>query len=636
MAINPESQYPGKIAPATSDYPYGAARNITVPGDGTGTPWEAALVNDLFGWQQALLSAASIVPTGTPEKVGASQYLSAAAKLFGRVHASIADMKADVYALVGRSIFVIGVGFYTVAASGAGVTLDNGNVAVPAGVVSILHFEATTVSADNTTEIQAAIDSGFPEIYVPDGVFISDTLAGESSVRLYGPGTIKRKASTTGFLLAFTGKNGFIVEGITLDANKAGAAGASFCLVAQTGCYNFKFRDVTVINSVSHGISARDNADEANESASFIEGCTVDASDGCGIEIQNCDNVNVLANRVSNSGRHGILVYGVTVGASNRVTVHGNIVTNSGASGIIAPYIIYTTTYGVKNIKVTDNTVTGSGENGIGVQSNGGVVQGNTSGGNGSLISHQGILINSNYVSVQGNVSSGNTGVGIDFGDCKFSSCTGNEVFDNGIIGIEVNSCEATTVKGNVVRNNFTNVASGVASNLRAGILVHKGAAFSGDSIDTVIDGNIVQQGPAQEYGISVLTNTLRTVVTNNVATSSGAVEDINIEAIDGSFKCVDNIDSFKTSIASAASVTVDHNSDFIIVTGAVNIDNIVTPSTTYQRGRVLTILFTGALTVNDGTGNLQLSGNFVATAADTLTLRSEAGTWYEQSRSVN
>lgn len=77
MAINPETQYPGKIAPSTPDYPYGAARNITLPGDGTGTPWEAALVNDWFGFLQSLLSESGIVPSGSPEKVGASQYLDA-------------------------------------------------------------------------------------------------------------------------------------------------------------------------------------------------------------------------------------------------------------------------------------------------------------------------------------------------------------------------------------------------------------------------------------------------------------------------------------------------------------------------------------------------------------------------------
>lgn len=82
MAINPETQYPGKIAPSTPDYPFGAARNITVPGDGTGTPWEAALVNDLLGWQQAILSAAGVVPSANPDKVGASQYLDSLIKLF--------------------------------------------------------------------------------------------------------------------------------------------------------------------------------------------------------------------------------------------------------------------------------------------------------------------------------------------------------------------------------------------------------------------------------------------------------------------------------------------------------------------------------------------------------------------------
>lgn len=77
MAIIPETQYPGKIAPSTTEYPYGAARNITVPGDGTGTPWDAGIVNDLWGWQQAMLVEAGIVPSGTPEEATASQYTDA-------------------------------------------------------------------------------------------------------------------------------------------------------------------------------------------------------------------------------------------------------------------------------------------------------------------------------------------------------------------------------------------------------------------------------------------------------------------------------------------------------------------------------------------------------------------------------
>lgn len=77
MALIPETKYPGKITPASANYPYGEAQNITVPGDGTGTPWEEALVNDVFGMQQALLKAATVVPNGNPDRVGASQYLQA-------------------------------------------------------------------------------------------------------------------------------------------------------------------------------------------------------------------------------------------------------------------------------------------------------------------------------------------------------------------------------------------------------------------------------------------------------------------------------------------------------------------------------------------------------------------------------
>jgi len=77
MAIVPETQYAGKITPATTAYPLGSARNITVPGDGTGTPWEQALVNDLFGFQQTLLARAAITASGFPDSVTAPQYYQA-------------------------------------------------------------------------------------------------------------------------------------------------------------------------------------------------------------------------------------------------------------------------------------------------------------------------------------------------------------------------------------------------------------------------------------------------------------------------------------------------------------------------------------------------------------------------------
>ena len=101
MAINPETQYPGKVAASSAPYPYGQAQNITTPGDGTGTPWEAALLNDIFGFQQALLKAAgNIVPSGSPDQVGTSQYLQSVIEIAaGRAHVYDESGVADAYVL---------------------------------------------------------------------------------------------------------------------------------------------------------------------------------------------------------------------------------------------------------------------------------------------------------------------------------------------------------------------------------------------------------------------------------------------------------------------------------------------------------------------------------------------------------
>lgn len=82
MAIELEQQYPDKTTPASADYPFGQARNVTTPGDGTGTPLEQAWVNDLFGWQQALLTEAGITPSGVPDTARNSQHLDALRALF--------------------------------------------------------------------------------------------------------------------------------------------------------------------------------------------------------------------------------------------------------------------------------------------------------------------------------------------------------------------------------------------------------------------------------------------------------------------------------------------------------------------------------------------------------------------------
>ena len=67
MAINPKVDFPTKFGAVTAEWPYGEPQNISAPGDGTGSPWEERVVKDIMGLQQALLTAAGITPSGTPE-----------------------------------------------------------------------------------------------------------------------------------------------------------------------------------------------------------------------------------------------------------------------------------------------------------------------------------------------------------------------------------------------------------------------------------------------------------------------------------------------------------------------------------------------------------------------------------------
>ncbi len=83
MALKPKETYPDQVDGSDPEYPQGKARNHSVPGDPTGTPLEKEWVNDLWGFQQALLAEAAIEASGNPDKVGVSQYLQALLDLFG-------------------------------------------------------------------------------------------------------------------------------------------------------------------------------------------------------------------------------------------------------------------------------------------------------------------------------------------------------------------------------------------------------------------------------------------------------------------------------------------------------------------------------------------------------------------------
>ena len=77
MAIDLTQVYPQQVDASTPAYPLGKARNVTSVDDNNATPLDEVWMNDHFGFQQAILREAGVVPSGQPDTATASQYLEA-------------------------------------------------------------------------------------------------------------------------------------------------------------------------------------------------------------------------------------------------------------------------------------------------------------------------------------------------------------------------------------------------------------------------------------------------------------------------------------------------------------------------------------------------------------------------------
>lgn len=95
----------------------------------------------------------------------------------------------------------------------------------------------------------------------------------------------------------------------------------------------------------------------------------------------------------------------------------------------------------------------------------------------------------------------------------------------------------------------------------------------------------------------------------------------------------IDIITDKSGTVASAAILPIIFGHDVFIVTGTTNISNGIAGQG--FNGWKITLLFSGALTVSDA-ANLNLAGDFITTAGDTLTLIYANSVWNEVSRSTN
>jgi len=108
--INLASSYANTEAPTTG-YPRGAFKNKTAPSATDGTPLEKTWTNDLWGFSEALVGAAGITPSGSPDTATASDRLDALRILIADANNPIGTIRA--FAVATDPATLLGIGTWS-------------------------------------------------------------------------------------------------------------------------------------------------------------------------------------------------------------------------------------------------------------------------------------------------------------------------------------------------------------------------------------------------------------------------------------------------------------------------------------------------------------------------------------------
>ena len=330
MANNPKVLYPTKVGTVTAAFPYGPAQDISAPGDLTGTPWTAAILNDIFGFQQALLTAAAIVPSGTPDQVGASQYLESMAAINAYANVKVFGATGD------------GATDDTVAIQAAIDSVSNGGIVIPPGdyVVTQLDLasDKTLIGIGGELTLKANADS--PAVEVP---------VGSTNVKIIGLKINGNAANNLGTAVG---------DGL-LSINSS--LGSPTTNVTVQGCTILDARRNNVsIQDGASGIKILDNVITTSTGGEGVDMCPSGGSvadiliSGNSISASNLSLINgegtvlnsrIVGNFLDTAGADGITL---SDDSNESVTIAGNVIVSLAAMGI---------NFGGDNIHVVNNTI---------------------------------------------------------------------------------------------------------------------------------------------------------------------------------------------------------------------------------------------------------------------------------------
>ena len=482
MAVGIATQYPTKSESADADYPFGSGRNITVPSDGTGTPFEKAWFNDYVGFFSSLLNEVGETPSGNPDTILVPQYLNALRK--GRV---LVDARAF-------------------GAVGDGAT-------------------------DNTTALQAAIDyinglSGGGCVAIVSGIYVSDKLVVKSNVHLLGVGgTLELKDNADSSLLEIpVGADLVRIENLILDGNSINNVGTvndigllhvlSTNVAPTTNCL---VQGCQINDAYQDGVHLTDGTTRFRLTNNLIDGTTV----GDGIKLSQLtptldtliDTV-VMGNQVTNAEKHCLHCDGVMLG----LVVSHNFFDGTGSDGTSS--VVRIRNSSTKSVLFSDNIVENGATNGV-------------------LIGTKTLVCSNNQIRnfESKGISVNTAGIGDDVRECVID---GNTIIGglSATDGISVIECLVCSITGNTIRDcpdgidinarQFAIVGNTIKGASSRGILLTKGVSSVGG---TVVGNTVIGIAPGSSLtGINLgtmeecaCTGNRVTDATNGIVEAGGA-----------------------------------------------------------------------------------------------------------------
>lgn len=478
-----------------------------------------------------------------------------------------------------------------------------------------------SLSPDATQAFQKAVISGASvitvpsgqynvhDLTVPDGVVLKATGKGGATIKftgdLYYPLRLGSYSKVKGLTLDFSTATN--VDKAIFIENKQGSEVTGNSIIGPTTGHTIYADGSGMTGTMYKQIKVHDNY--------------ITSGQGAGVYIYGVKEFIVSDNKLHGVG-DGILATGPTrIRCSSEIV--NNVVMDSSGQGVATMLITNARDQqAYEGLVVSGNRIARAKANGIIIQSDLTVCEGNVVTDSGTTTSHQGILVNANGVTVGGNIVRHNTGVGIDMGNCRKSTVVGNLVEENGWLGIEVNRCEQVTVMGNVLNLNLSGKATS-NTELQAAILCHEGSGgypFSGENKDITIVGNTINGGDGQDYAIYTDAGSYKITIGDNTCRASGIKEDIVCDNVDvmasNNSTRWSPSGSARASIESGGVVKVSGVDGFVAVNGTGDVNQILPKYGKIPDGATLRLLAINGLTLKTGAGtNISLQADVVLAA---------------------